>query len=93
MSQDALPQEGLALSYLSVKHAQMLRMLEMQGTQPHNVQEQIQSSHPRNQDFQTRKIDQTQKIPEMSGMLGMQLAGHKTVVLLTFPKSAIKSKH
>ena len=29
------------------------------------------------QDFQARKIDQTQKIPEMSGMLGMQPAGHK----------------
>ena len=40
----------------------MLRMLEIQGMQPHNVQEQTQSSHP------SRKIDQTQIIPEMSGM-------------------------
>ena len=57
----------------------MLMMLEMQEMQPHNVQEQTQSSHPKFQDFQTRKIDQTQKISEMSGMLGMQPAGHKKV--------------
>ena len=50
----------------------MLGMLYMQGMQPHN-------SHPTFQGFQTRKIDQTQKIAEMSGMLGMQPAGHKQV--------------
>ena len=64
-------------------------MLERQGMQPHNVQEQTQSSHPKFQDFQTRKIDQTQKIPEMPGMLGMQPAGHKKVQkpgFLLFPK-------
>ena len=55
----------------------MLGMLEMQGMQPHNVQEQTQSLHPTFQDFQTRKMDVTLKIPEMSGMLGMQPAGHK----------------
>ena len=59
--------------------SQMLGMLEKQGMQPHNVQEQTQSSHPTFQDFQTRKIGVTQKIPEMSGMLGMQPAGHKKV--------------
>ena len=48
----------------------MLGMLDMRGMQPHNA---------KFQDFQTRKIDQTQKIPEMSGMLGMQPAGHKVV--------------
>ena len=71
----------------------ILRMLEMQGMQPHNVQEQTQSSHPKFQDFQTRKIDQTQKIPEMPGMpgmLGMQPAGHKKSekpgLFLIFPK-------
>ena len=75
----------------------MLRMLERQGIQPHNVQEQTQSSHPKFQDFQTRKIDQTQKVPEMPGMLGMQLAGHKKSPknqgFLYFPKSTIKSRY
>ena len=61
----------------------MLGMLDMQGMQPHNVQEQTQSSHQTFQDFQTHKIDQTQKIPEMSGMLGMQPAGQG---FLMFPK-------
>ena len=55
----------------------MLEMLDMQGMQPNNVQEQTQSSHPKFQDFQT------QKIPEMSGMLGMQ----KTRVFFIFPRS------
>ena len=71
--------------------SQMLGMLEMQGMQPHNVQQQPQSSHPTIQDFQTRKIDVTQKMPEMSGMLGMQPAGHKKGQqhqdLLIFPKN------
>ena len=57
----------------------MLGMLEIQGVQPHSVQEQTRSSHPTFQDFQTRKIDVTQKMPEMSGMLGMQPAGHKRI--------------
>ena len=35
-----------------------------------HIQKHTQSSHPTFSDFQTRKIDQTQKIPEMSGMLG-----------------------
>ena len=43
----------------------MLGMLECKG---HNVQEQTQSSHPTFQDFQTSKIDITQKMQEMSGM-------------------------
>ena len=47
--------------------SQMLRMLEMQGMQPHNLQEQTQSSRSKLR-FQTRNIDQTQKIPEMWGM-------------------------
>ena len=38
-----------------------------------------QSSHPTFQDFQTHKIDVTQQMPEMSGMLGMQPTGHKKV--------------
>ena len=46
---------------------------------PHNVQEQTQSSHAKFEDFQTRKIDQTQKLREMPGMLGMQPAGHTKV--------------
>ena len=41
-------------------------------------------------EMQGHKIDQTQKIPEMPGMLGMQPAGHKKVqkamILLIFPK-------
>ena len=70
----------------------MLGMLDMQGMRPHNVQEQTQSSHPKFQDFQTLKIDQAQKIPEMSGMLGMQPAGQpqksakQLCLFLTFPK-------
>ena len=40
----------------------MLGMLEMQGMQP---QEQTQWPHPTFQDFQTRKIDVSQRIPEM----------------------------
>ena len=69
----------LGISRQSGNMSQMLGMLEMQGMQPHNVQEQTQSSHPTFQDFQTHTIDQSQKMPEMSGMLGMQPAGHKKV--------------
>ena len=64
--------------------SQMLRMLEMQGMQPQNLQD-------------TRDIDQTQKIRELWGMLGMQPASHKKVqktrVFQYFPKAAIKNRY
>ena len=58
----------------------------MQGMQPHNLQEQTQSSRSRFQDFQTRNVDQPQKIPEMWEMLGLAAKQCKKPELLNISK-------
>ena len=65
----------------------MLGMLDMQGMQPHNVQEETQSSHPTFQDFQTRKIDVTQKENTREvGNAGNAAKKSKKKDLMIFPK-------